>query len=176
MACFSSARVLAGLSCPTALAAVAFSIRMPAAQSGLGKLGGCAVGAWVEGGGGGGGVQLRPRGCRGTVVQTSSSAVHFPLLEMIPGHGGQTPLAGLALLLSVCVPGQTCLLWSRILGQPQTSMTSFLCMIPSSTLSSPTEDRLRSLTLGPHLGGSELVETHTLPTNGRVHNPGHRDI
>lgn len=124
--------------------------------------------------------QLRRRGWRGTVVHISSSAVHSPLMEMIPRHEGQTPFARLALLPSVCDPGQACLLLSRILGQLQTSMTSFLCvdtilyLVNRTVPISPTKDKIRSLTLCPHLGGSELAEPHTLPANDRVQNSGHR--
>lgn len=61
--------VLASLSCPTALAVVAFYKCMPAAQSGLGKLGGSTglVHGWRAG-------AASPLGLERNLVQPSSSA------------------------------------------------------------------------------------------------------
>lgn len=75
---FSHPSVLASLFCPTALAAEAFYKCMPAAPSGLGKLGGCEglVHGWRAG-------AASPLGLERTVVQTSSSAVHSQLGELM---------------------------------------------------------------------------------------------
>lgn len=168
--------MLASLLYPTALAAVAFYQCMPAAQSGPGKLGGCAglVHGWRAGA-----ASLLGFGenCGPDIL----SCRPFPAQGV---GAGQAPFASLALLPSVCAPGQACLVLSRTLGQLQASMTYFLCITPSSSLCvkrtapfSPAKDRIGSLTLCfLYLGGSELVETQTLLANVRVHNPGHRDI
>lgn len=59
---------------------------------------------------------------------------HILFCSPFPARGvdaSQTSFAGLALLPSVCAPGQTYSLLSRTLGQLQASMTNFLCITPS---------------------------------------------
>lgn len=86
----------------------------------------CGVGAWVEGGG-----SL-------TLGLGENCGPDILFRSPFPARGvdaGQTPFAGLALLLpSVCASGQTYSLLSRTLSQLQASMTYFLCITSSSSL------------------------------------------